>query len=161
VLAMTNKKPPAEKRDGKAAPIDGPRVLTRGAALVAEMERLYGPDDFLVKALRATQDTPAQAPAGERSGIVYLLECTKTGALKVGFTGDELRKRFLSISGSAPYPLRVLAQFFGPMRKEKEIHKKFAAVRIHHEWYEPHAREGLVAAFEAAVDKRRGRRRKA
>ena len=60
------------------------------------------------------------------------------GAVKIGFTTLEVRKRISQFAVGSPVALVVLATVEGTMRLEAEYHRRFAAHRLQGEWFSPH-----------------------
>ena len=65
-------------------------------------------------------------------GFVYLIECD--GLVKIGVSYDPYtRLKELSTGSSAP--LRLLGYVPGGFKREKELHRMFAARRANGEWF--------------------------
>jgi hypothetical protein len=60
-----------------------------------------------------------------------------TGAIKIGLARSPER-RLISLQCGSPIQLRILAQGPGSQRDERALHQRFAAHRLHGEWFEPH-----------------------
>ena len=66
------------------------------------------------------------------SGYVYAIECS--GRVKLGFSGrPDLRLN--KISSDAPFPCEMLGFWPGTIADEQELHRRFADVRAHGEWF--------------------------
>jgi hypothetical protein len=66
------------------------------------------------------------------TGYVYAIECC--GRVKLGFSGrPDLRLH--KISSDAPFPCEMLGFWPGTMADEQELHRRFADVRAHGEWF--------------------------
>jgi hypothetical protein len=85
-----------------------------------------------------------------RWGWIYVLECEETGALKIGFTERDPRKRAKEVDGTGtPFPLQLRLALPGWEADEAALHGKFAETRIrqNREWFRPSADiEGFIAA---------------
>ena len=60
------------------------------------------------------------------------------GAIKIGFTQQDLSERLKCLQTGSPVRLVVLGQQNAPKKRERFLHKRFAAHRLHGEWFEPH-----------------------
>jgi len=68
--------------------------------------------------------------------LVYFLQCAETKKIKIGHAGD-VSARTKEIQRFSPTELRVIALANGGFRREQELHKRFAAIRSHGEWFYP------------------------
>lgn len=68
-----------------------------------------------------------------RGPVVYFIG-GEDGPVKIGFT-NELPSRLRSLQNSSPVPVRLLAAVHGDRTREAEYHRKFAADRLHGEWF--------------------------
>jgi excisionase family DNA binding protein len=65
----------------------------------------------------------------------YLIRCGgEGGPIKIG-SADNVQKRLERIQTYNPQPVELLVSLPGGFRKEKELHKRFAHLRMHHEWF--------------------------
>lgn len=64
--------------------------------------------------------------------------------VKIGFTLGEVARRVAALQTSAPDKLTIFASFHGDVKRERELHKRFAAYRSYGEWFK---REGELAAW--------------
>lgn len=69
-------------------------------------------------------------------GLVYFIGCQQH-SVKIGFT-TQLDIRLAALQNSSPVPLAVLAIVEAAPSLEREYHARFAAHRLHGEWFEPH-----------------------
>jgi hypothetical protein len=67
--------------------------------------------------------------------IVYFVG-GKTGPVKIGFTQQPMRERLKCIQNGSPIKLHVLATLNCTRINERLYHKRFAAFRLHGEWFE-------------------------
>ena len=74
----------------------------------------------------------------EDEGYVYFIMSDKTQAIKIGFTGGNVKNRLSALQTAHPYKLKVLATLNGNRSYEKELHQRFAQFRLEGEWFEPH-----------------------
>ena len=68
---------------------------------------------------------------------VYFIQSEKGGAIKIGLSKNP-EERLNELQPSTPYKLKLLAKIKGNVRKERELHRKFARYRIQGEWFEAH-----------------------
>jgi len=88
------------------------------------VEEIYGP-------LKPYHSRP------QSEGFVYLIRSEKGGPVKIGWARDP-DKRCSDLQTAHPYRLAVIARFPGSLKLERELHERFAAVRIPGgEWFEP------------------------
>lgn len=69
-------------------------------------------------------------------GKVYFLTDTKN--VKIGFTSGDVQKRLKQLSTGSPFKLYVLGWIEGDLQKEKELHTKFANLKLkkNGEWFQ-------------------------
>ena len=73
-------------------------------------------------------------PQLDIAGVVYFVEAPATGQIKIGFTTN-IEARFKALSAHSGAELRLLATMPGTRRKERTLHRKFAADRVRGEWF--------------------------
>ena len=78
-------------------------------------------------------------------GCVYFLQQDKGDPIKIG-KAQNIEKRFSDIQNMLPVRLRVLATIPGGFELEGQLHKRFAASRLHGEWFRP--TPGLLALIQ-------------
>lgn len=83
---------------------------------------------------------------GPSMGNVYLIECSRTGALKIGWATC-VPSRIRELQTGAPYPLVLLATFLGRLQDEGDLHRRFREARIHGEWFDASIRDDALADF--------------
>ena len=67
---------------------------------------------------------------------VYFVQALDGGPIKVGVAKD-VQRRIKELQCACPVPLRLLGIVEkGGLRKERELHQRFAASRLHGEWFE-------------------------
>jgi hypothetical protein len=76
----------------------------------------------------------SMSDAKDGSCVVYFVQESGMGAIKIGATGN-LKHRIDILRVSSPYEMRVLAQVPGDERLEKYVHHCFHSFRIRGEWY--------------------------
>jgi Meiotically up-regulated gene 113 len=79
------------------------------------------------------------------AGVTCYFIGGETGPIKIGFT-DDLPRRLREIQSHSPVKLTVLASVGGGIFAELEYHERFAAHRLHGEWFERHP--DIVAEIE-------------
>lgn len=76
----------------------------------------------------------------EKMNVVYFIQAELGGAyigpIKIGYT-QKLRNRLISMKMDNFHELKILKIIEGDRNKEKEIHQKFAGIRIKGEWFKP------------------------
>jgi DNA-binding Xre family transcriptional regulator len=72
---------------------------------------------------------------------VYFVQQGDNGPIKIGVTNN-VNKRLTALQGGSPVPLKLLVTFDGDQAFEAFLHRKFAHLRVHNEWFKP-ARELL------------------
>jgi hypothetical protein len=70
-----------------------------------------------------------------RESSVYFISAEGSGRIKIGWT-DNFEARHKQIQTSSPFPLRVLLNISGDVKRERELHEKFSHLRRHMEWFE-------------------------
>lgn len=66
--------------------------------------------------------------------VIYFMQGVSGGAIKIGIAVD-VEKRRKAIQYFEP--LEILATVPGNEKVETELHKQFASIRLHGEWFEP------------------------
>lgn len=77
----------------------------------------------------------AEAKPASRTSVVYFIGDPAV-AIKIGFSVD-FPSRLRNIQSCSPIPLQTLATVHGGERVEAIYHAKFAAHRLHGEWFTP------------------------
>jgi len=62
---------------------------------------------------------------------------SESGPIKIGISVDP-QKRLKTLQTAHPFRLELLCVFAGAGKKEANYHSRFAAHRLHGEWFEPH-----------------------
>ena len=72
-----------------------------------------------------------------RKGKIYFF--TDGKFIKIGFTSDSLDKRLKQLNTGSTFQLYSLGYIEGTLEKERELHVKFAKMRVRFngEWFEP------------------------
>jgi hypothetical protein len=70
------------------------------------------------------------------SGCVYFVEATGLGRIKIGFARARLAHRLESLRNASPVELMLLGHIPGRRALESTIHRRFAHLRVHREWFE-------------------------
>lgn len=73
---------------------------------------------------------------GEKRAVIYFVQA-ETGPIKIGST-SYLASRMVTLRGQSPVPLTLLATMDGDRTAEFRLHARFAAHRLHGEWFSPH-----------------------
>lgn len=66
------------------------------------------------------------------SGFVYFIQCQDR--VKIGYSLDPV-KRLTKVNADAPYSCALLGSVDADTFPEAELHKRFAAYRVHSEWF--------------------------
>lgn len=80
------------------------------------------------------------------SGFVYFIapsDCSES-FVKIGFTAGCVYARCSSLQTGCPFPLNVLTYAVGTIQDEQALHDRFAAYRVHGEWF---AFEGSLQGY--------------
>lgn len=77
----------------------------------------------------------ADARQSKPSFVYFILAAT--GEIKIGMAVDVVQ-RLNSLQTSHPAKLEILATTSGGRKRERQYHERFAAHRLHGEWFEPH-----------------------
>lgn len=84
------------------------------------------PPDFLDQFLHAKN----------KDSLVYFIQAGDSGPIKIGIAMN-LLSRIKHLQSQSPLKLNLLATIEGGLPKEREIHKRFSAHRLHGEWFSP------------------------
>lgn len=84
--------------------------------------------------LNLTKETAALLSRA-KIGNVYFISCDRPlFPIKIGFAID-VRVRLRALQGAMPWPLQLLFSMQGDLDKERELHQKFARLRMEGEWF--------------------------
>lgn len=83
------------------------------------------------------------------SSVVYFIRLGAAGAIKIGKAND-LKARLASLQTAASDKLHVLGFIPGDLAEEAALHRRFAASRLHGEWFRP-SRNLLEYISEASI----------
>jgi hypothetical protein len=76
-----------------------------------------------------------------RETVVYFVQAVPDGPIKIG-SSREIAERMATLRTCSPLPLELLAtqecRGYRGRRTERELHRRFAAHRLHGEWFRPH-----------------------
>lgn len=67
---------------------------------------------------------------------VYFVQQGASGPIKIGKAAN-VAARIASLQTANPYPLTLLGTAAGGIERERELHERFAADRLHGEWFAP------------------------
>jgi hypothetical protein len=67
--------------------------------------------------------------------VIYFIEATGAGLLKIGFTDGDPEQRLKQLQTGCPHPLRLVATAAGSQKAEAELHRQFAHLRASGEWF--------------------------
>lgn len=104
-------------------------------------------------------DPPHEKRSIPRGHVVYFVRAGVNGRIKIGTTSS-IARRIEGLNSHNPEPVELLATVRGDRRLEQALHEKFAAYRLHHEWFEPAPElltyiENLVAKVRRAKERAR------
>lgn len=74
--------------------------------------------------------------SGKKRAVIYFVQA-ETGPIKIGST-SYLASRMVTLRGQSPVALTLLATMEGDRTAEFRLHARFAAHRLHGEWFAPH-----------------------
>lgn len=85
---------------------------------------------------RNNEDNSADpVPQSKRDGDVYFLYCCNR--VKIGWSRNNPQRRVLiDIAPLLPAPAHLIGCVRASVHSESELHARFAADRIHHEWFD-------------------------
>ncbi len=115
---------------------DNPALTPLLRRAVAAMDRLRWELTPASERQAAAREREARMRAKEQSTLVYFIQDTGLGNIKIGFTKD-LQERLLKLQTSAAHELKVLKSLPGGRKKEYALHKQFEHLRIGGEWFKP------------------------
>ena len=84
----------------------------------------------------ARQATEAEQLHRSAGPYVYFIG-GEVGAIKIGYSKAP-KERLTTLQIGSPIPLAILASFAGSMADEARLHERYAAHRLHGEWFERH-----------------------
>jgi hypothetical protein len=68
---------------------------------------------------------------------IYFVQCGEDGPIKIGMASD-IKSRINDIQSMCPYKLTVIGSIAGGGKTtERLLHKRFSALRLHGEWFNP------------------------
>lgn len=83
------------------------------------------------------------------SSLVYFVQVTGGGPIKIGYTEGDPRSRMVKIQCDCPWPVALIGAVAGDFEEEQAFHAKLKDFRIQGEWFHPH--NAVIAAIETAV----------
>lgn len=86
-------------------------------------------------------------------GVIYFAGFKKF--VKIGFTSGSIASRLSSLQTSSPEPMKVYATMWGTKNSERDLHLRFADLKIRGEWY---SLRGQLRSFITQVNKTAWRR---
>jgi len=72
----------------------------------------------------------------ETNGVLYFVQSTRGGAIKIGFAID-LAARISNLQTGNPEGLKVLLAYDGTSEDEEQLHARFNSLRTRGEWFKP------------------------
>jgi hypothetical protein len=86
--------------------------------------------------------------------MIYVVQCQRTKAIKIGYTKNDAKKRVADLQVGSPGRLVLIAEIEGEMRDEKMLHRKYHQFRADGggEWFDfpEHVLAELVSSGCAA-----------
>ena len=79
--------------------------------------------------------------------VVYFIRA-ESGQIKIGVSVDVVR-RMQDLQGASPSRLELLGTVSGGLREEGRLHRKFAAHRLHGEWFSEDIRFEVAKLLQA------------
>lgn len=79
---------------------------------------------------------------GQQGAYIYFVEAIGAGRIKIGFSANP-EKRIRGLTTSSAHELKTLKVIEGELAQERAIHRQFAHLRTHLEWFQdaPELRE--------------------
>ena len=68
--------------------------------------------------------------------MIYFIQDGPDGAIKIGYSSDPQR-RLRELQTGAGRPLRILHTMYGTVEDERRLHRAYACLRQHGEWFTP------------------------
>jgi hypothetical protein len=69
--------------------------------------------------------------------VVYFIQAEGGGPIKIGVTTGSAETRLASLQTGSPVKLRIVTTTPGDPALERKLHHRFAAHRLHGEWFSP------------------------
>ena len=73
--------------------------------------------------------------------MIYFIQADSVGGvpgnIKIGFTAEDANYRASQLQTGSPVRLTVLKTMPGDMLTEKDLHRQFAAYKVHGDWFSP------------------------
>lgn len=70
--------------------------------------------------------------------MIYFIQGIEGGLVKIGYTRGRVSDRFAQLQPYSPVKLVVRHTAQGSPTTEKLVHRRYAALREHNEWFRPH-----------------------
>lgn len=121
-------------------------------AVGIQMDSLLSLHGYTCADFRWKRDVPAGARPSPVEEIVYFLRAGEF--IKIGKTTGDPSSRVAQLQTGCPFPIEVLATMPGGRGREAKLHKKFAALRAHGEWF--HASPVLMAFIDGLSQRAEG-----
>lgn len=80
------------------------------------------------------EDSEDSEDSEEAQGYVYFVHSPESARVKIGYTTDP-DKRIHTLQTASPSALEPLAIITGTVADERELHRRFAHLRAHREWF--------------------------
>lgn len=124
-----------KRRDGRSGNWMIARYQARGRSIIYRTCRTNDLGEAIAKldAHAATAPAAHNPPSPRKSTLVYFIQA-ETGQIKIGVARD-IEKRFAALQTMSPVKLTLVAQCEGGQPAEFAYHKRFAAHRLHGEWF--------------------------
>jgi len=107
---------------------------------------------YLARFAERTEIVPGARYDAPRPSLLVYFVGGDVGGVKIGTTRD-IRKRLVDLQCGSPIPLRLLASCAGGNSVELAYHRRFAAHRLHGEWFERHDElEAEIARLKAEAE---------
>lgn len=113
-------------------------------AVGIQLDSLLSHHGYTCADFRWKRDVPAGTRPSPVEEIVYFLRAGEF--IKIGKTTGDPTSRVAQLQTGCPFPIEVLATMRGGRGREAKLHKKFAALRAHGEWF--HASPVLMAFID-------------
>ena len=71
--------------------------------------------------------------------MIYVIQPEPGGPVKIGYTREtapgSVRRRMAALEPGCPWPLKLVCTLPGGRYEEAQLHDRFAALRVHREWF--------------------------
>lgn len=107
--------------------------------------RLFDPE-AVAEYQRTRKPKPPKAPRTEKGEWVYFIQAGERGPIKIGWA-EVVSTRMAQLQCGSPMKLTLLVAIPGGAARERDLHRRFADIRVRGEWFDG-TNETLLAYIE-------------